>query len=138
MASIATSDIQHDGIRQLMEHCASAMSGDDFDGAVRAAADAYLLVLSEFPAVREALQSVLDSEIVREGLEAGSIRNAPLMWPRYGAKLHLEGAGPEITLDRTHLSFVEAVNYQEFTLGLIHDVETSNFAVDPSKIRPGL
>lgn len=138
MASIATSDIKHDGIRELMEQCASAMAEDRFDDAVRAAADAYLLTLEDFPAVREVLQTVLDNEQVSAGLAVGSIRNAPLMWPRYGAKLHLEGAAPEITLDRKQLSFVEAVNYQEFTLGLIHDVETGNFAVDPSKIRPGL
>ena len=138
MASIATSDIKHDGIRELMERCASAMAEDRFDDAVRAAADAYLLTLEDFPAVREVLQTVLDNEQVSAGLAVGSIRNAPLMWPRYGAKLHLEGAAPEITLDRKQLSFVEAVNYQEFTLGLIHDVETGNFSVDPSKIRPGL
>ncbi len=138
MASINTQDIGHDGIRELMERCAEAMSADSFNDAVRASADAYLLLLREFPAVREALEDVLHNEIVNEGLTTGSIRNAPLMWPRYGAKLHLEGEPPEITFDRRHLSFVEAVNYQEFTLGLIHDVETGNFAVDPTKIRPGL
>ena len=60
------------------------------------------------------------------------------MRPRYGAKLHLDGAEPEITLDRKRLSFVEAVNYQEFTLGLIHDVEKRELRRRPIEDAPGV
>ena len=60
------------------------------------------------------------------------------MWPRYGAKIDLDSDKPEVTFDRRHMSFVEAINYQEFTLALIFDVQNDDFEVDPSKVRSGI
>ena len=138
MPSLSISDIQNDTVRKHMENCEISLSKDDFNEAVRSCADAYIYILNEFPAVRDALQAILDNEIVKEGLSTGSIRNAPLMWPRYGAKIDLDSDKTEVTFDRRHMSFVEAINYQEFTLALIFDVQNNDFEVDPSKIRSGI
>ena len=100
MASIETSEIKHEGIRGLMERCAAAMSEDDFDTATRSAADAYLLVLSEYPAVREALQAVLDNEIVEKD-EHGNVtrvrfKAAPAVATPQAMTRQIAGQGPDV------------------------------------------
>ena len=43
-------------------------------------------------------------------------RVAPYMWPRFAAKLHMEGPAPEIVFDRQNVSFTEGLEYYEFML----------------------
>ena len=86
--------------------------------------DAYLKLLEKRPEVLAALQKVLAVETVKKAMEVGSLRFAPLMWPRLAAKFHLvEEEKPEITFDRQHLGFSEAIQYYKFTLNVILDAE---------------
>jgi hypothetical protein len=52
------------------------------------------------------------------------IRTAPLMWPRFGAKLSLEGATPEIVFTRKNMATGETIQYYEFTLDIITQAQT--------------
>jgi hypothetical protein len=91
---------------------------------VRACADAYLMLLQRHPEVVAALHKVMEQPRVKAGLETGTLRFAPLMFPRLAAKLHLpEGGEPYITFDRETVGFAEAIQYYEFMLGLITDAE---------------
>ncbi len=121
---IAPSDVEDGDLRGLMEGAHDALDGGENMACVRACADAYLMVLDRYPKVIESLRTVMESERVKAGLERGMIRTAPLMWPRFGAKLHLEGDEPEIVFDRENIAFGETIQYYEFTLDVIVQAQT--------------
>ena len=123
-------------VRQLMERAERECEADHNVAAVRLYGDAYLLVLERFPAVRTVLNKVLAHPVVKSGLERGSIRNAPYMWPRYGAKLHVDDDKPSITIDRKNLSFSETVQYQEFMYDFIAAAEGGAVEYNPARIGP--
>ncbi len=116
--------IQDAELGQLMERANRHLDKGENLACVQVCADAYLGLLEKRPEVRVALEKVLEVETVKKALEVGSLRFAPLMWPRLAAKLRLtEAEKPEIVFDRHTLGFSEAVQYYEFTLGLILDAE---------------
>ncbi|MGD9890299.1 MAG: hypothetical protein AB7R89_00720 [Dehalococcoidia bacterium] len=117
-------EIQDEELRGLMEKADALLGGGDDSGCVHVCADAYLLLLQKQPQVLTGLQKVLATPRVQAGLETGTLRFAPLMWPRLAAKLSLPDDGPPaITFDREQISFSETVQYYEFTLNLIADAE---------------
>ena len=93
-------------------------------------ADAYLIVLERYPKVIESLRTVIETELVRAGLERGTIRTAPLMWPRFCAKLLRDKGEPEIVFDRKSVAFGEAIWYYEFTLDVIVQAQTGELQTD--------
>ncbi|HEY8837352.1 MAG TPA: hypothetical protein VIO16_06670 [Dehalococcoidia bacterium] len=52
---------------------------------------------------------------------------APFMWPRFVAKLDMDGPEPTIVFDRNSVSFVEAIQYYEFALNIIVEAESNSF-----------
>ena len=124
MPSTQIAAIQDGQLRELMEQADKRLDEGDNTGCVRLCADAYLLLLDKQPNVWIGLQKVLATDRVKAGLETGTLRFAPLMWPRLAAKLHLsDDTPPTITFDRENVSFSETVQYYEFTLTLISDAE---------------
>ena len=124
MPSAQIQEIRDHELRALMERADALLDESDNTACVRTCADAYLLLLEKQPQVLTGLHKVLATPRVRAGLETGTLRFAPLMWPRLAAKLHLyDDALPEITFDREQISFSETVHYYEFTLNLLADVE---------------
>lgn len=124
MPSTQIREIRDEELRGLMEKADTLLDGGDNSGCVRICAEAYLLLLQKQPQVLTGLQKVLATPRVQAGLETGTLRFAPLMWPRLAAKLNLPADGPPtITFDREQISFSETVQYYEFTLNLIADAE---------------
>jgi hypothetical protein len=111
-------------LQRLMRQADDYLSEGKNVECVRACADAYLLLLQRHSEVVTALHKVMEAPRVKAGLETGTLRFAPLMFPRLAAKLHLpDGGEPSITFDRQTLGFAEAIQYYEFTLGVITDAE---------------
>lgn len=125
MPSPQIQQIQDDALRDLMQQAEARPDDGDNAACVHRCADAYLLVLRKYPLVINGLRKVMETPRVKAGLENGTLRFAPLMFPRLAAKLHVpdDGAAPTITFDREQLGFGEAVQYYEFTLNLIADAE---------------
>lgn len=124
MPSTPIGEIRDEDLRGLMEKADALLDEGDNTACVRTCADAYLLLLQRQPQVMTGLHKVLATPRVQAGLETGTLRFAPLMWPRLAAKLHLhDDVPPEITFDRDQVSFSETVQYYEFTLNLITDAE---------------
>ena len=120
---IKPADIKDETLRVTMERASQALDGGANRDCVDACAEAYLSVLKHYPKITSALETVMSNERVKAGLERGMIRNAPLMWPRYGAKLDLSGDEPSINVERTP-AFAEAIQYYEFTLDVIVKAES--------------
>ena len=124
MPSSEVAQIPDEELKGLMQQAPEELGAGDNLGSVKTCAKTYLTVLEKHPEVLAALRKVLEAETVKKSLEVGSIRFAPLMWPRLAAKLHLpEGEKPEITWDREYIGYGEASQYYEFTLNLILDAE---------------
>jgi hypothetical protein len=121
------SDIKDPELRGLLEAANEALDDGRNRVAVERCADAYLLSLKRFPRVLEGLQRALANEEIKAGIEAKVIRVAPFMWPRFVAKLEMDGAEPRIVFDRASVAFVEAIQYYEFTLNLIVEAERDAF-----------
>ncbi len=137
MPSRKPETIKDEALRALMAEADRVFEDGDATAAVRLYGNAYLMVLNTFPEVGQALKQVLDNPIVRAGLESGSTRNAPYMWPRYGAKLEFDDhRAPSIRIDRKHMSFSETVQYQEFMYDLIRAAESHTVHYDPGAVRP--
>jgi hypothetical protein len=119
---ITPADIADEHLRETMERASQALDEGQTRECVEACAEAYLSLLRDRPQVREALETVLSQPGIREGVERGMIRTAPLMWPRFAAKLDLSGDEPTIELDRNP-AFGETIQYYEFTLDVIHQAE---------------
>jgi hypothetical protein len=126
MPSNQVEQIKDSDLKALMAKASALMDQDKNYDCVRACADAYLLLLKKYPQVKGALEKVIETPRVKAGLEREMIRFAPLMWPRMAAKLHLEGAEPDIVFDRQVLGFGETIQYYEFTLGLIDLAQQGN------------
>ncbi len=135
MSSRKPDAIQDSEIQALMVEAERFMAADDNTAAVRATADAYLALLKRFPAVESAVRQVVAEPTVSEGIRLGTIRTAPNMWPRFGAKLHQTEGGWEISIDRKRLSFSEAVQYMEFFYDLALRAEAGEVAFDPANPR---
>ena len=127
-------EIQDPGLRALMADASAALDDGRNYECVRACADAYLMLLRTDQDVMERLRRTLETPALKAGLERGTVRFAPFMFPRLAAKLHLEGPEPEIVFDRQTLGFAEAIQYFEFTLNLI--VSAQHGALD-STVRGG-
>lgn len=124
MPSTQIQQIQDEQLRGLMEQAEVKLDDGDTTACVHLCADAYLKTLATYPIVVNALHKVLETPRVKAGLENGTLRFAPLMFPRLAAKLHLPADGsPSITFDREQIGFGEAVQYYEFTLNLITDAQ---------------
>jgi hypothetical protein len=119
-----------------MEQAERACEDGENTRAVRLYADAYLAAMQRFPAARKVLDQVLAHPVVRAGLTAGSIRNAPFMWPRYGAKLHADGEELTISIDRKNLSFSETVQYQEFMYDFLTAAQSGEITFDANRVGP--
>ncbi len=119
---ITPADIADAHLRETMERASSALDDGHTRECVEACAEAYLSLLREQPQVREALNTVMSQPGVRDGIERGMIHTAPLMWPRFAARLDLSGDEPTIELDRNP-AFGEKIQYYEFTLDLIRQAE---------------
>ncbi|MDP6606738.1 MAG: hypothetical protein QF664_10840 [Dehalococcoidia bacterium] len=128
---IKPADIADPELRAMMEQANAALDGGSNLECVQACAEAYLKVLETHENVMSGLQVVLATERVRVGLERGMIRTAPLMWPRFGAKLSLDGARPEITFDRTSMATGETIQYYEFTLDVIMQAQSGEVNTGP-------
>lgn len=126
---ISPADIEDDALRALMETANAALSAGNNLECVQACADAYLQVLNTHENVMDGLRAVLDSERVKAGIERGMIRTAPLMWPRFGAKLSLEGDRPEIIFERKNVAMGETIQYYEFTLDLITQAQSGELNI---------
>lgn len=125
-------------LNRLLAEADRAFRADELNECVRAYADAYLRVLETQPRVRDLLLQVLDHPSVRTGLEKRMIRNAPLMWPRFGAKLHHEDGEFSISIDRKQMSFSETVQYQGFMENLMETVNKGDIKVDMNRIGVGM
>jgi hypothetical protein len=124
MPAAQIEQIRDTDLQQLMRQADGYLDEGKNVECVRACADAYLLLLQRHPEVVTALHKVMEAPRVKAGLETGTLRFAPLMFPRLAAKLHLpDGGEPSITFDRQTLGFAEAIQYYEFTLGVITDAE---------------
>jgi hypothetical protein len=124
MTSTQIAQIKDPELRALMEQADTRMDEGDNAACVHACADAYLKLLERQPAVLKGLRTVMGLPRVKAGLENGTLRFAPLMFPRLAAKLSVpEDGAPSITFARDQLGFGEAVQYYEFTLNLITDAE---------------
>ena len=119
---IKPADIVDDHLRETMERASAALDDGRTRECVEACAEAYLSLLRAHPKLREALDTVLSEPGIKEGIERGMTRTAPLMWPSFAAKLDLSGDEPTIELDRNP-AFGETIQYYEFTLDVIHQVE---------------
>ncbi len=119
---ITPADIVDEQLRETMERASVALDDGQTRECVEACAEAYLALLRDRPKVREALDTVLSEPGIKEGIERGMIRTAPLMWPRFAAKLDLSSDEPTIELDRTP-AFGETIQYYEFTLDVIRQAE---------------
>jgi hypothetical protein len=126
MPSDQVEKIKDDELRELMARASAALDEGKNYECVRHCADAYLLLLKKNEGVRNGLKRVIETPRVKAGLEREMIRFAPLMWPRMAAKLHLEGAEPEIVFDRQTLGFGEAIQYYEFTMNLVVTAQEDN------------
>lgn len=124
MPSTQLQEIRDPELRALMEQATKLLDEDKYLDCVRVCAEAYLKLLKTRPHVMSALKTVLQNERVKAGLETGTIRFAPVMWPRLAAKLHLpENGEPTIVFDRQFVSLSETIQYYEFTLDLICQAE---------------
>jgi hypothetical protein len=128
MPSSQTEQIQDGDLRELMRQAETLLDEGDHTGCVRLCADAYLMLLERQPQVLQGLRKVMATPRVKAGIENGTLRFAPLLFPRLAAKLQLPDAGerdarPSIRFDRETISFAEAIQYYEFTLSLICDAE---------------
>ena len=125
MPSTQIQQIKDEELRDLMEQADARLDEGDNTGCVHLCADAYLKVLEKYPIVLSGLHKVMETPRVKAGLENGTLRFAPLMFPRLAAKLQIpaDGAAPTITFDREQLGFGEAIQYYEFTLNLVTDAE---------------
>src|SRR5262249_11523547 len=117
------SDIQDEALRDLMTRANAAFDAGRNRECVELCADAYLRVLGQFPAVMAGLRRTLSDERIKEGIEARIVRVAPFMWPRFAAKLQMDGPQPRIVFEREKLSTSETIEYYEFTLNLIVEAE---------------
>lgn len=120
-------DVQDPELRALLEAANAALDDGRNRVAVERCADAYLLGLKRFPKLLEGLQRSLANEEIKAGIEAKVIRVAPFMWPRFAAKLEMDGPEPRIVFDRQSVAFAEAIQYYEFTLNLIVEAERGAF-----------
>lgn len=120
---VKPSDIHDEPFRHIMEEVGAAFADGRNRECVERCAEAYLLALKRFPAVMAGLKKTLSDERISEGIEARIVRVAPFMWPRFAAKLQMDGPEPRIVFERDKLSFSETVEYYEFTLNLIADAE---------------
>ena len=120
---VTPANIRDAALRRLLEDAQAAFDGGRNRECVERCAEAYLQGLKRFPSIAEGLQQTLANERIREGIEARIVRVAPFMWPRFAAKLDLNGPEPRIVFDRERLSFSETVEYYEFTLNLIAEAE---------------
>jgi hypothetical protein len=128
MPSSQIEQIQDAELRELMRQAEARLDEGDNTGCVRLCADAYLTLLERQPQVLEGLRKVLATPRVKAGIDNGTLRFAPLLFPRLAAKLQLPNEGvadakPSIRFDRETVSFSEAIQYYEFTLNLICDAE---------------
>ncbi|MHB8574662.1 MAG: hypothetical protein ACYDCQ_04960 [Dehalococcoidia bacterium] len=124
MPSAQTQEIKDAALRGLLERAEAMLDAGDNGGCVHACAEAYLMLLSKNPLVLMGLRTVLATPRVKAGLENGTLRFAPLMFPRLAAKLTLpEDGPPAISFTREQMGFGEAVQYYEFTLNLVADAE---------------
>ncbi|MEE8421748.1 MAG: hypothetical protein V3S31_03110 [Dehalococcoidia bacterium] len=128
---ITPADIADEELRALMARANAALDGGNNLECVQACADAYLKVLNTHENVMSGLKAVMETERVKAGLDRGMIRTAPLMWPRFGAKLHIEGDRPEIVFDRKNIAFGETIQYYEFTLDVIRQAESGEVSTSP-------
>jgi hypothetical protein len=128
---IKPADIADAELRALMEQANAALDDGSNLECVQACANAYLKVLATHENVMNGLRAVLESERVRVGLERGMIRTAPLMWPRFGAKLSLDGASPQISFDRKSMATGETIQYYEFTLDVIMQAQSGEVNTGP-------
>lgn len=126
---ITPADIEDGDLRELMETANAALSDGHNLECVQACAEAYLKVLNTHENVMDGLKAVLDTERVKAGIEKGMIRTAPLMWPRFGAKLSLEGKSPEIVFDRKNMATGETIQYYEFTLDVITQAQSGEINI---------
>jgi hypothetical protein len=125
--SLHPSDIKDDDLRELLESASRALDVGQNRLCVEKCADAYLRGLKQFPAVKRGLERALANEEIKAGIEAKVIRVAPFMWPRFVAKLDMDGPEPTIVFDRNSVSFVEAIQYYEFALNIIVEAESNSF-----------
>ena len=125
--SLQPSAIRDPDLRRLLEAANEALDAGQNRVCVEHCGDAYLRSLKQFPAVMRGLQRALENEEIKAGIEAKVVRVAPFMWPRFVAKLDLDGPEPRIVFDRQSVSFVEAIQYYEFTLNLIVEAERGSF-----------
>ena len=133
MPSSHVDTIQDEELRGLMTQADKLLDEGTYAACVRACAHAYLKLLKKHPQVRTALTDVLGTERIKAGLDTGTLRFAPLMWPRLAAKLYLpEDGEPTITFDRDFVSFGETIQYYEFTANLITDVEKGTLDTKPA------
>jgi hypothetical protein len=124
MPSAQIQQIKDDELRGLMARAEQALDDGDNTACVHACAGAYLRLIQTNPLVLKGLHTVLETPRVKAGLENGTLRFAPLMFPRLAAKLNLPADGPPtISFTREHMGFGEAVQYFEFTVNLIADAE---------------
>jgi hypothetical protein len=124
MPSAQIQQIQDAGLRDLMERAEAKLDEGDNTACVHACADAYLKLLQQNPQVLAGLRTVLETPRVKAGLENGTLRFAPLLFPRLAAKLTVPADGPpSIAFTRERMGFGEAVQYYEFTVTLIGDAE---------------
>ena len=124
MPSTQIQQIKDEELRGLMEEADARLDEGDNTGCVHLCADAYLKVLEKYPIVLSGLRRVMETPRVKAGLENGTLRFAPLMFPRLAAKLRVPDEGrPAITFDREQMGFGEAIQYYEFTVNLITDAE---------------
>lgn len=132
MPSSRVETIQDEELRGLMAQADKLLDEGTYAACVRVCADAYLKLLKKHPRVRTVLTAVLSTERIKTGLDTGTLRFAPLMWPRLAAKLHLpEDGEPTITFDRDFVSFAETIQYYEFTANLITDAEKGTLNMKP-------
>lgn len=120
-------DIADAALRDLLTSANAALDAGQNRRCVELCGEAYLASLKQFPAVERGLRRALENEEIKAGIEAQVVRVAPFMWPRFVAKLDLDGAEPRIVFDRQSVSFVEAIQYYEFTLNLIVEAERGAF-----------
>jgi len=133
MPATQIEQIRDQHLRALIERAEQELNDDRNLECVRTCAEAYLELLRRHPDVLTALKKVMQAPRVKAGLTNGTLRFAPLMFPRLAAKLQLpEDGDPSITFDREHIGFAEAIQYYEFLLGLITDAEKGELNIGPS------
>jgi hypothetical protein len=125
--SLHPSDIKDNDLRELLESASRALDVGQNRLCVEMCADAYLRCLKQFPALKRGLERALANDEIKAGIEAKVIRVAPFMWPRFVAKLDMDGSEPTIVFDPNSVSFVEAIQYYEFALNIIVEAESNSF-----------